>query len=118
MLAFLPAVTSQQSTPPYKNPSLPIDERVKDLLGRMTLEEKVAQMESTWQNYGYPQPASAYFVTRDGKLDAAKAKVILKNGLGEFRPPTSRQPTWSPSTSPTQVSAPVTRRCSFTSAMR
>ena len=29
---------------PYKNPALPIDQRVDDLIGRMTLEEKVAQM--------------------------------------------------------------------------
>ncbi len=30
--------------PPYLDPSLPIPERVKDLLGRMTLAEKIAQM--------------------------------------------------------------------------
>ena len=29
----------------YKNPSLPVEERVKDLLSRMTLEEKAAQMD-------------------------------------------------------------------------
>lgn len=29
---------------PYKNPHLPIDERVDDLLARMTIEEKVGQM--------------------------------------------------------------------------
>ena len=29
---------------PYKNASLPIEQRVEDLLSRMTLEEKVAQM--------------------------------------------------------------------------
>ena len=31
-------------THPYQNASLPIPERVADLLGRMTLEEKVAQL--------------------------------------------------------------------------
>ena len=31
-------------TPPYKNPSLPIPTRVADLLGRMTLDEKIGQM--------------------------------------------------------------------------
>ncbi len=30
--------------PPYKNASLPVDARVKDLLGRMTLEEKFWQL--------------------------------------------------------------------------
>ena len=29
---------------PYKNPALPTEERIADLLGRMTLEEKVGQM--------------------------------------------------------------------------
>jgi beta-glucosidase len=32
--------------PAYLNPSLPVDERVKDLVGRMTLEEKVSQMQN------------------------------------------------------------------------
>jgi beta-glucosidase len=33
-----------QSPPPYKNPNLPIETRVNDLVFRMTLEEKVSQM--------------------------------------------------------------------------
>lgn len=39
-----------QETPAYRNPSLPVEQRVGDLLPRMTLEEKVAQLLSTWQN--------------------------------------------------------------------
>jgi len=31
--------------PPYKNASLPVEKRVKDLLSRMTLEEKAAQLD-------------------------------------------------------------------------
>lgn len=31
-------------TPLYKNPNAPIEDRVNDLIGRMTVEEKVAQM--------------------------------------------------------------------------
>jgi beta-glucosidase len=42
-LAF--RITNGQSgTPPYKNPSLPVEKRVDDLVSRMTLEEKVSQM--------------------------------------------------------------------------
>ena len=37
---------SSQSIPPYKNPNLPIDVRVNDLVSRMTLEEKVHQMQN------------------------------------------------------------------------
>jgi beta-glucosidase len=42
LLAATPG--AQTPAPPYKNASLPIDQRVKDLLGRMTLEEKFWQV--------------------------------------------------------------------------
>ncbi|MDQ3818085.1 MAG: hypothetical protein M3362_10365, partial [Acidobacteriota bacterium] len=35
---------AQTPTPPYKDPKLPIERRVDDLVSRMTLEEKVSQM--------------------------------------------------------------------------
>ena len=35
---------ADEATMPYKNPDLPVEERIADLLGRMTLEEKVGQM--------------------------------------------------------------------------
>lgn len=35
---------STNDAPKYMNPDLPIDERVDDLVGRMTIEEKVSQM--------------------------------------------------------------------------
>lgn len=41
LLAALPAFSQ---TPLYKDASLPVDKRVEDLMSRMTLEEKVAQM--------------------------------------------------------------------------
>jgi beta-glucosidase len=46
MLVSLTASTSGQAPalPPYRNPSLPIEKRVDDLVSRMTLEEKVSQM--------------------------------------------------------------------------
>jgi hypothetical protein len=33
----------------YKNPLLPAERRVQDLLSRMALQEKVAQMVCVWQ---------------------------------------------------------------------
>ena len=40
----LPRSAGQTSSPPYRDPSLPIEKRVDDLVSRMTLEEKVSQM--------------------------------------------------------------------------
>ena len=47
LAAPFPARVSAQAAP-YQDARLPIERRVDDLLGRMTLEEKVAQMLSLW----------------------------------------------------------------------
>jgi beta-glucosidase len=47
LLAALPAFAQSQSdsaVPPYRNANLPVEQRVRDLLGRMTLEQKVAML--------------------------------------------------------------------------
>src|SRR5215213_3034796 len=44
----MPSLSFQSAAPDYKNPKLTVDERVADLLKRMTLEEKVAQLTSIW----------------------------------------------------------------------
>jgi len=44
LLPFL-AVAQSKPLPVYKNPSAPVESRVKDLLQRMTLHEKIAQMQ-------------------------------------------------------------------------
>ena len=46
-LLSTPAIAQQPPSPsalPYMNPALPVDQRVTDLIGRMSLEEKVSQM--------------------------------------------------------------------------
>ena len=43
-LLIVPAA-AQEPRPLYKDPSRPIEERVRDLLSRMTLEEKVDQIK-------------------------------------------------------------------------
>lgn len=91
LIVVLPCLAQQPA--PYKNPALPIDTRVKDLLKRMTLEEKVAQLESTWQNHDQNLAPEDYFVDEKGVLDEAKAKQLLKNGLGQVsRPSEGRGP--------------------------
>ena len=39
------STAAAQDSPPYKNPSLSVDARVADLLGRMTVEEKARQLD-------------------------------------------------------------------------
>jgi beta-glucosidase len=76
-----------QQGPRYRNSALPVEARVKDLLERMTLEEKVAQLESTWQNHGQDQPAENFFVDDKGQLDEEKARRVFTNGLGQMARP-------------------------------
>ena len=45
--ALCPAASAQQASPAYKDPKLPIDQRVDDLVSRMTLDEKVSQLGHT-----------------------------------------------------------------------
>ena len=45
--ALGPAAYAQQAPPAYKDPKLPIEQRVDDLVSRMTLEEKISQLGHT-----------------------------------------------------------------------
>jgi len=82
-----------QDVLPYRNPRLPVEQRVADLLARMTLEEKVAQLEGTWQNRRNTRDPNALFVDQNGAFVAERAAVVLKDGLGEMsRPSESRGP--------------------------
>ena len=41
-------MTTQQADQPWRDPALPVAERVAELLARMTIEEKLAQLGSRW----------------------------------------------------------------------
>ena len=93
LLAGLSSATAQEALP-YLNPRLPVEQRVADLLSRMTLEEKIAQMDSVWENrQQFPDDSTALFVGTDGKFLPERAAVLLKNGIGEIsRPSENRSP--------------------------
>jgi beta-glucosidase len=84
---------SAQSPAPYLNPSLPVQDRVTDLLSRMTLDEKVAQMEGAWENSQFFKDPDSRFVDEHGNFRPDRAEVLLKKGLGEIsRPSEERGP--------------------------
>jgi beta-glucosidase len=79
--------TSAQEVPAYKNPKLSVDQRVADLLARMTLEEKLAQIESLWENKGFVRETQPFIVDEKGAFLPDAAKVTLKNGIGQVSRP-------------------------------
>src|ERR1700704_5532146 len=73
---------SAQGEPPYRNPKLPIEQRIADLLSRMTLQEKAAQLKGAWQNYNIPQDPSSFFISKKREFLPDRAAVLLADGLG------------------------------------
>src|SRR6516164_9641317 len=87
LLAFcclLPAGTVQGQTgdvpQDYHNPALPTARRVEDLLARMTLEEKVAQMLCLWN-------AKKPITDAQGRFDPTNAPEWFRVGIGRIERP-------------------------------
>jgi beta-glucosidase len=59
---------------PYRDPALPVEARVADLLGRMTRAEKIAQLGSFW---------AFEVVGRDG-LEADRLTALAGDGIGQI----------------------------------
>jgi len=55
---------------PYRNAKLPVEERVQDLLGRMTLEEKIEQLS---------QKPAEQIVMKNGAADAASLASLFQD---------------------------------------
>ena len=83
------AVSAASSVPLYKDSKAAVDARVDDLLSRMTLEEKIAQISSVWTT------KSELFDAK-GNFDPAKAKAKYPHGIGQLARPSDRQGPVSP----------------------
>lgn len=70
--------------PLYKDPAQPVDARVQDLLSRMTLEEKAAQLVGIWLTKNKIQ-------TPEGDFSAEQASKSFPNGLGQISRPSDRK---------------------------
>ena len=76
------------STPIYKDPAQPLAARVDDLLARMTLEEKIAQMHAFWlilseSGEHRVRPGEAFVVASD----ADSVLRRLAHGIGQITRP-------------------------------
>ncbi len=69
-----------QDAPPYKDPARPVAERVADLMARMTLEEKVAQLVCIWRDKNL-------MLDDDGRFVAEKAAEAFPHGVGHVARP-------------------------------
>ena len=58
----------------YRDPTRPVEERVGDLLSRMTLDEKLAQLSAVW----------VYELLEDVTFSKAKAQPLIGNGSGQI----------------------------------
>jgi beta-glucosidase len=77
------------TAPIYKQANAPVEARVRDLVGRMTLEEKVAQLLTIWD-----EKAQVFDAT--GQFDAAKMSAKFPNGIGQFARPSDANGPGSP----------------------
>src|SRR5579864_6714388 len=65
---------------PYQDLSVPLEQRVDDLLARMTLEEKIAQITTVWN-----RKREIFTATND--FDPAKAQRVFPAGIGHIARP-------------------------------
>src|SRR5262245_56342613 len=89
----LPAASNAQTrkdVPLYKNAAAPVEQRVEDLLARMTQEEKIAQITTVWTR------KNALLTAPSGDFVPAKAKQLYPNGIGQFARPQDLQDAGTP----------------------
>lgn len=81
-LLFAADVNAQapQDGPVYRDPEAPVEQRVEDLLARMTPEEKIAQITTIWG-------AKNDLLTPSGAFDSEKAGREYPAGIGHLARP-------------------------------
>jgi len=93
MCLLVGAATAKSSPSPkqplYRNPTAPVEARVNDLLKRMTLEEKVAQMLCVWTG-------KVQIFDDNLQFDETKAHARYPNGVGQVARPSDRKGPVSP----------------------
>lgn len=83
------AASEASASPVYKDARQPIEARVDDLLSRMTLEEKIAQITTVWEG-------KVAIFDSALQLDPAKLAAAYPDGLGQFARPSDAKGAVSP----------------------
>lgn len=68
-----------EKMPVYKDPEQPVEKRVRDLLSRMTIQEKMAQMVAANE-----EVRDSIFIGEEGSIDLSRMKPLLKDGIGQI----------------------------------
>ena len=84
-----PRIERPMADAPYWNASLSTEQRVADLLARMTLEEKIAQIVSIWDSKTAIQ-------NEDHTFSPAKASQVFPDGIGQIARPSDTKGPISP----------------------
>ena len=81
MMAGVAVAAEKQDVLPYKNPKLSVEERLKDLISRMTLEEKVGQLRCTlaWNYYEIRGARSGERGRGNAKLEVVPSESFKKD---------------------------------------
>ncbi|WP_420607879.1 glycoside hydrolase family 3 N-terminal domain-containing protein [Novosphingopyxis sp.] len=87
---------------PYRNAGLTDEARIDDLIARMTLGEKIAQITSMWDN------KKEIFDDAD-EFDIAKARAKFPDGIGQFARPSDATGPGSPRETPGRDAAATVR---------
>src|SRR4051794_10827357 len=86
------AVDAVEAAPPYRDAKRPLGARVDDLLARMTLDEKVAQLTSVWLTLDPDAGEFAPSALSFGGSVAWTPEEALDHGVGQITRPLGSQP--------------------------
>ena len=75
--AWAAGASSTAGKPLYQDAKAPVEARIEDLLARLTLDEKIAQITAIWNR-------KAAILTPEGNFDATQARKLYAAGIGHF----------------------------------
>jgi beta-glucosidase len=93
MTALLSVAARAGTAPLYQDPKASVEQRIEDLLGRMTLNEKIVQLTTVWTR-------KQEIFTAGNDFDAARAHKVFPDGIGHMARPSDLRGTGNPFETP------------------